>query len=71
VCIGQYQSDKFLIGNGLKQGDALLPLLFNFAFEHAVRRVRENQEGLKLSGTLQLLAYADGVSVVGGNIDTI
>jgi hypothetical protein len=29
----------FPIINGLKQGDALLPLLFNFVLEYAVWRV--------------------------------
>jgi hypothetical protein len=33
VRIGKYQSDKFPAQNGLKQGDAVLPLLFNFALE--------------------------------------
>jgi len=34
----EYLSDVPRIQNYLKQGDALLPLLFNFALEYAIRR---------------------------------
>jgi len=61
----------FPIRNGLKQGDALSPLIFNFALEYAIKTVQVNQDGLKLNGTHQLLVYADDVNILGGSVHTV
>jgi len=37
---GKYLSEMFPIRNGLKQGDALSPLLFNFALEYAINPLK-------------------------------
>jgi hypothetical protein len=71
VCVGKHLSDSFPVQNVLKQGDALSPLLLNFALEYAIMKVQENQVGLKLNGTHQLLAYVDDVTLLGYNTDTI
>ena len=71
VRVGKKLSDMFPIRNGLQQGDALSPLLFNFALEYAIRRAQVNQGGLKLNGTHQLLAYADDVNILGGSVHTV
>ena len=64
-------SDRFPIRNGLKQGDALSPELFNFALEYVIRRVQVNQDGLKLNGAQQLLTYADDANILGGSIHNL
>ena len=71
VRVGKNLSEMFPIINRLKQGDALSPLLFNFALVYAIKRVQINQDGLKLNGTHQILAYADDVNILGGSAHTV
>ena len=64
-------SDSFEIRSGLKQGDALSPLLFNFALEYAILKIKEDKKGLTLKCLNQLFVYADDVDLIGDDIDAI
>jgi hypothetical protein len=61
----------FPIQNSLKGGEGLLLSLLKFALEYGIKKVQENQVGLKLNRTHQLLHYADDVHLLGDNTDTI
>jgi hypothetical protein len=69
--MGKHLSDMFPIQNGLKLGDALLPLPFNSALEYAIRKIQENQVGMKLNDTHHLLINADDVNLLEDNINTL
>jgi len=73
VRVGKNLSEMFPIRNGLKQRDVLSPLLFYFSLEYAIKRVQVNQDGLKLNGMHQLMAYADDTrtNILGGSAHTV
>ena len=69
--IGHCFSSSFPIESCLKQGDALLPILFNFALYYAIWKVEETTLGLNINGTHQVLAYVNDVNLIGNDIRTI
>jgi hypothetical protein len=62
-------SDKFPIQDVLKKGDALSPLLFNFAFEYVISKIQENEVGVELNGINQLLVYADDINLLDDSVN--
>jgi len=71
VRVGKQLSVMFTIRNSLKQGDALSPVLFNFAFRVCNQEASGKLDGLKLNVTCQLLVHADIVNILGGNLHVI
>jgi hypothetical protein len=61
----------FPIRSGLKQGDALSPLFFSCTLEYTIRRVRVNQDGLKLNCAHQVLVYDDDDNILVRHIHTV
>ena len=55
----------------MKKGDTFLSLLFNFVLGYDIRRVRVNQDCLKLQGTHQFLFNAYDFILLGGSLHTI
>lgn len=59
-------SPHFDVKSGLKQGDALFPILFNLALERVVRDVGEDRI-MELNENMTMLTYADDVVILGNS----
>ena len=71
VWVGKHLPNMFPIKNGMKQGDTLTQLLFNFALQYAIRKVRAKQKGFKLNSTHSDLFCADDVNILDGSTYTV
>jgi len=59
------------VTTGLRQGDALSPVLFNLVLENIVREINVS-EGIELGEVkIGLIAYADDIALLGDNIEMI
>jgi hypothetical protein len=54
-----------------KQGDGLSMLLFNFALENAINKVKEKMEGLKFNRRHKLLVNAEDVNLLRDNTNAV
>ena len=65
---GKYLPVVFPVENGLKQAEALSPLLLNFSLENVCKKVQENQGEVTQNG-YQLSVCDEGLNVLGVNIN--
>jgi hypothetical protein len=56
---------------GLRQGDGLSTMLFNIALEGVIRRAEIQTSGSIFTKSIQLLAFADDIDIIGRNIRVV
>jgi hypothetical protein len=72
VRIDQTAFEEFQVITGLKQGDALSPLLFNIALEKATRSIQHNGYRLEVGAAkLDVLGFVDNLNLIGNNKKTV
>jgi len=65
VKVRNMMTEEFAINKGLRQGDALSTQLLNVVLEKVMRHTQINKGGSIHTRTLQILAYADDVNLIG------
>jgi sorting nexin-29 len=72
VKFNSVMSEDFPVETGLRQGDALSPILFNIAMESMVKKVQEDSIGLKIGEqNVVMAAYADNIIIMGETEDQV
>lgn len=56
--------------SGLKQGNAMSPILFNLELEKVMKDISVNHE-MELNGKNVMLVYADDIVMLGGTEDNV
>lgn len=64
VRVGAELTNEFDVVSGLKQGDALSPMLFNLALEFVMRQVLVLGGEVQLNGQHKLIGYADDLALL-------
>ncbi|KAL4082900.1 hypothetical protein QTP88_029554 [Uroleucon formosanum] len=72
VKVGQTLSKTVQVTTGLRQGDAISPVLFNIVLEKVVREAALDKEGVKLGeNNIGILAYADDIVLMADSKDKL
>ncbi|GBM36204.1 hypothetical protein AVEN_97571-1 [Araneus ventricosus] len=65
IKIQNHLSESFTAERGLRQGDSLACLLFNLTLKKCIRVSGLDRKGTLWNRSLQLLAYADDIDIIG------
>jgi len=71
VKIGEHLSSEFNINKGLRQGDAIAPLLFNISIGITIRRSKVETWGTIFDKCSQIMAFADDVVIMGRRLQDV
>lgn len=68
---GKSNSKEFKLEKGIRQGDAVAPLLFNIVMEISVRKANIQTKGTIFNKCCQIMAYADDVVISGRRVQDV